>query len=93
MNESTVPTITSALVPSMFPAVSSSKQLLSIDPAELQLHIENTCGIGAEVVFQDRSLRITCKHHHSCFEIMRKLRLDFDYDVEKRGKLYTIVIR
>lgn len=62
-----------------------------IAPKAVEEMISNTCGIKAAVKRgEDNRLLICLQHHDSAFEIMRRLRLDFDYSLHKRGKLYLI---
>ena len=55
------------------------------------LILENI-GIKCLVKRTDNKLLIMCQNYRSCFNIMEKIRYDFDYSVHKKGNYYLLEI-
>ena len=55
------------------------------------LILENI-GIKCLVKRKDNKLLIMCQTYKSCFNIMEKIRYDFDYSVHKKGNYYLLEI-
>lgn len=55
------------------------------------LILENI-GIKCLVKRTDNKLLIMCQTYKSCFNIMEKIRYDFDYSVHKKGNYYLLEI-
>jgi len=55
------------------------------------LILENI-GIKCLVKRTDNKLLIVCQTYRSCFNIMEKIRYDFDYSVHKKGNYYLLEI-
>lgn len=55
------------------------------------LILENI-GIKCLVKRTDDKLLIMCQTYRSCFNIMEKIRYDFDYSVHKKGNYYLLEI-
>jgi len=55
------------------------------------LILENI-GIKCLVKRTDNKLLIMCQTYRSCFNIMEKIRYDFDYSVHKKGNYYLLEI-
>jgi len=55
------------------------------------LILENI-GIKCLVKRKDNKLLIMCQTYRSCFNIMEKIRYDFDYSVHKKGNYYLLEI-
>ena len=49
-------------------------------------------GIKCLVKRTDNKLLIMCQTYKSCFNIMEKIRYDFDYSVHKKGNYYLLEI-
>jgi len=63
---------------------------LATDKIEL-LILENI-GIKCVVKKTDNKLLIICQTYRSCFNIMEKIRYEFDYSVHKKGNYYLLEI-
>lgn len=61
-------------------------------PNEIETLVLDTLGIKATVKRANGKTLIMVEHYNSCFEVMKKLRFDFDYSVHKKGKKYIFEI-
>ena len=59
---------------------------------KIELLILENIGIKCLVKRIDNKLLIMCQTYRSCFNIMEKIRYDFDYSVHKKGNYYLLEI-
>lgn len=60
--------------------------------SEIESIILENIGIKCLVKRTDNKLLIMCQTYRSCFNIMEKIRYDFDYSVHKKGNYYLLEI-
>tara|TARA_R110000782_G_C14485302_1_gene376567 strand:- start:191 stop:415 length:225 start_codon:yes stop_codon:yes gene_type:complete len=59
---------------------------------KIEMLILDNIGVKCLIKRSDNKLLIMCQSYRSCFNIMEKIRYDFDYSVHKKGNYYLLEI-
>jgi len=68
------------------------ENLKGLSTNKIESLILENIGIKCLVKRTDNKLLIMCQTYRSCFNIMEKIRYDFDYSVHKKGNYYLLEI-
>lgn len=68
------------------------ESLKGLETNKIESLILEDIGIKCLVKRNENKLLIICQTYRSCFNIMEKIRYDFDYSVHKKGSYYLLEI-
>lgn len=68
------------------------ENLKGLSTNKIESIILENIGVKCIVKRTDNKLLIMCQSYRGCFNIMEKIRYDFDYSVHKKGNYYLLEI-
>jgi hypothetical protein len=68
------------------------EKVKELAPKKIEVLILEHTGIKVLAKKENGKLYLICSAHRSCYNIMEKLRYDFDFSVHKKGNYYLLEI-